>query len=65
MKDVINEIKSHLDTLYQGADFSDIGDAVGFVIGKHESENHGCQLDIFEDGVKHGYYTARRLKNDT
>lgn len=47
MKKIINEIKNSLDDLHEGADFSDIGNAIGMIIGDLEP-------DDFRDGFDHG-----------
>lgn len=58
MNKTIDEIKKELDGLHDGADFSDIGNAIGLVIGTYQNEKPGFDADIFIDGFEHGLSIA-------
>lgn len=55
MKDVIIELKNQLDTLPIGTDFSDLGNAVGIILGKYQKVNKlGFEISDFQHGLLHG-----------
>ena len=59
MKQIINEIKQSLDDLHDSADFTDIGNAIGLVIGAHEIDKPGFETEDFESGFEHGESIAK------
>jgi hypothetical protein len=52
---IIDELSSELKLLERkGKDFSDIGNTVGFVIGKYFDTQEGFELESFLSGLRHG-----------
>lgn len=51
IEEIINELKS-LD--YLKGDLSDLGNDIGFVVGKYLSKDSGFDKDSFLQGIKHG-----------
>ena len=64
-KKTINEIKQEIDALHNQSDFSDIGDAIGRVIGSNEDGVLGFEADDFVSGFNHGVSIANGTHNKT
>ena len=55
--EIIDELKKELEHLkqYKGADISDIGNSIGFVIGAYISNEMGYEKESFMAGLNHGF----------
>ena len=61
MSIITEELSEHLrnNVKYNNIDLSDIGNEIGFIIGKHiDSNKIGFELDDFIRGLKHGISIA-------
>jgi len=50
---IIEELKDSLNTNLKG-DLSDVGNEIGFIIGKYISKEMGFEKEDFINGIKHG-----------